>query len=554
MTRNIRLTEHILAYFFFNEQLGYNFKHSYAILEAYKKLLFFFLIFEIFGKKMKKILINETPWQTRIAITRGDELQNIYFWSHTTQNLERSYFKGVITKILPGIQTAFVDIGHERAGFLHISEIDRELAIHRMGSTGQLELEGEEAIQPTVRQAPDISKILKEGEAILVQVSKEPMGEKGAKLSTCFTLPGRFLVLMPNIPRIGISKKIESKEERQRLRDILAQNLPQGMGAIIRTTSEGQGSREILADLNYLVSSWNTIQSKFKEAAPREKIYEDIDLSLQAVRDHLDNDVEAVISDNPDNQMRVYKFVKYIAPEHAYKVKYYQGPPSLFEKFDLEKQIDQALQRKVHLKSGGSIVIETTEAMTVIDVNTGRYIGQSNLEDTILKTNLEAAEEITRQLRLRNIGGLIVIDFIDMSSNSNKQKLYRSFEKNLKERDKFQSVVLKVSEFGLVQMTRKRSGKTLIQQLTHQCQTCHGIGFVKSMPNEAYGILRRLKQDFENKKIQGTVTVIVHPTIFQYISNVEYNAILYLEKMYKATITLVSKDLGSLHALKIEQK
>lgn len=506
---------------------------------------------------MKKILINETPWQTRVAITRDDELQNIYFWSHTAENLERSYFKGIITKILPGIQTAFVDIGHDRAGFLHISEIDRELAIHRMGSSGQLDIEGDEnqpKSEPTSRQAADISKILKEGEAVLVQVSKEPVGEKGAKLSTCFTLPGRFLVLMPNIPRIGISKKIESKDERQRLRDILSQNLPQGMGAIIRTTSESQGAKEILADLNYLVSSWNMIQTKFKEATQREKIYEDIDLSLQAVRDHLDNDVEAVISDNPDNQMRVYKFVKNIAPEHAHKVKYYQGPPSLFDKFDLEKQIDQALQRKVHLKSGGSIVIETTEAMTVIDVNTGRYIGHSNLEDTILKTNLEAAEEITRQLRLRNIGGLIVIDFIDMSSGGNKQKLYRVFEKSLKERDKFQSVVLKVSEFGLVQMTRKRSGKTLIQQLTHLCSTCHGIGFVKSMPTEAYTILRKVKQELESKKVSGNIVVSVHPTIFQYITNVEYNSVLNLEKNFKASITLVSKDQGTLGAVKIEQK
>lgn len=507
---------------------------------------------------MKKILINETPWQTRVAITRDDELQNIYFWSHTTENLERSYFKGVITKILPGIQTAFVDIGHDRAGFLHISEIDRELAIHRMGSSGQLDYLDEDQPQakpePVSRQHLDISKILKEGEAILVQVSKEPVGEKGAKLSTCFTLPGRFLVLMPNIPRIGISKKIESREERQRLRDILGQNLPAGMGAIIRTTSESQGAAEILADLNYLVNSWNIIQTKFKEATPREKIYEDIDLSLQAVRDHLDNDVEAVISDNPDNQIRVYKFVKNIAPEHAHKVKYYQGPPSLFDKYDLEKQIEQALQRKVYLKSGGSIVIETTEAMTVIDVNTGRYIGQTNLEDTILKTNLEAAEEITRQLRLRNIGGLIVIDFIDMSSGANKQKLYRVFEKNLKERDKFQSVVLKVSEFGLVQMTRKRSGKTLIQQLTHECPTCHGLGFIKSMPNEGYTILRKLKQELESKKLSGNIILTLHPTIFHYITNVEYNAILHLEKAYKASITLVSKDQGSLGTCKIEQK
>ena len=474
--------------------------------------------------------------------------------AHATESLERSFFKGVITKILPGIQTAFVDIGQERAGFLHISEIDRELSIERMTTTGQLEDVEEEAPKRRIaREKLDISKILKEGEPILVQVSKEPVKEKGAKLSTCFTLPGRFLVLMPNIARIGISKKIESKEERQRLRDLLQEHLPQGMGAIIRTPSEDQGSKEIVQDLNYLVATWRTIQSKYDAAAPKEKIYEDIDLSLQAVRDHLDFDVESVISDNEENQKRVYKFVKNIAPEHAHKVMLYQGPPALFDKYDIETQIDQALQRKVYLKSGGSIVIETTEAMTVVDVNTGRFIGQSNLEDTILKTNLEAAEEVVRQLRLRNIGGLIVIDFIDMASGGNRQKLYRFFEKTLKERDKFQSVVLKVSEFGLVQMTRKRSGKTLIHQLMHQCGTCQGLGFVKSISNEAYTVLRALKQEFESEKMAGVVTISLHPALFNYITGTEYNTIFHLEKTYKCKIVLASKDTLAIHSYKIEK-
>ena len=505
---------------------------------------------------MKKILINDTPWQTRVAITRNDQLQNIYFWSHTTETLERSFYKGVITKILPGIQTAFVDIGQERAGFLHISEIDRELAIHRMTNSGQLEdvEDDDQSTKPElpVKQYLDISKILKEGEAILVQVSKEPVYEKGAKLTTCFTLPGRFLVLMPNIPRIGISKKIELKEERQRLKELLITHLPQGMGAIIRTTSEGHGAHEILQDLEYLLSTWNTIIKRYKEAAPKEKIYEDIDLALQAVRDHLDNDVEIVLSDNLETQARIYKFVKIIAPEHNYKIKYYQGPPSLFEKYAIENQIEQALQKKVHLKSGGSIVIEITEAMTVIDVNTGRYIGQTNLEETTLKTNLEAAEEIARQLRLRNIGGLIVIDFIDMAKAANRQTLFRYFDKTLKERDKFQSVVLKVSEFGLVQMTRKRSGTTLNWELTDQCPTCHGLGSIKSLPNESYAILRKIQQELGAKKVGGILTVSVHPQMFSYITSFEYNAILHLEKTYKCKITLVTKEHCSLSFYKLE--
>ncbi len=500
----------------------------------------------------KKILINENPWQTRVAITRDNELQNIYFWAHSTENLERSFYKGVITKILPGIQTAFVDIGQERAGFLHISEIDRELAVQRMQDQFEDVEENAPAPKPLTRGQMDISAIITEGEEILVQVSKEPVKEKGAKLTTCFTLPGRFLVLMPNIGRIGISKKIESKEERQRLKDILSEHLPPGMGAIIRTPSEKQGAKEILQDLNYLVSAWKTITKKFSEAQPKEKIYEDIDLSLQAVRDHLDHDVEAVISDSKENQQALYKFVKNIAPEHIHKIQLYQGPPALFEKYDIENQIEQALQRKVYLKSGGSIIIEATEAMTVVDVNTGRYIGKNNLEETILKTNLEAAESIVRQLRLRNIGGLIVIDFIDMASGTNRQKLSRFFEKTLKERDKFQSVVLKVSEFGLVQMTRKRSGKTLINQLMHQCTSCHGFGFVKSVSNESYTILRSLKQELASKKVGASIYLSLHPATFNYITSIEYNTILRLEKQYKCKIIFVSKETCSIHDYKIE--
>lgn len=502
---------------------------------------------------MKKILINVTPWQTRVAITRDDVLQNIYFTSHSTESLERSYFKGIVSKVLPGIQTAFVEIGQERAGFLHISEIDRVLAVNRMQKTFEAVEDTEEAPKP--RQKPDISKIVKEGETILVQVSKEPVNEKGAKLTTCFTLPGRFLVLMPNISRIGISKKIESREERARLKELLETHLPTGMGAIIRTTSDQQDSRDILQDLNYLVTTWRSIEAKAKDAQPKEKIYEDIDLSLQAVRDHLDVDVELVISDNPENQKKIHKFVKIIAPEHSHKVKLYTGPPALFERYNIQTQIEQGLKSKVYLKSGGSIVIESTEAMTVVDVNTGRFIGKTNLEDTILKTNLEAAVEVVRQLRLRNIGGLIVIDFIDMASSSNRQKLFRVFEKTLKERDKFQSVVLKVSEFGLVQMTRKRSGKTLMHELMHRCTDCRGLGFVKSTSSEAYTILRAISQDLAQKAKKITqVTLTLHPAIFNYITSTEYNAILDLEKKFGCKIMIISKDTESMHTYKIDIK
>lgn len=501
---------------------------------------------------MKNILINDNPWQKRIAITRDGKLQNIYFDSHATHRLERCFFKGLITKVLPGIQTAFVNIGQARSGFLHISEIDRNLAIKRMG-VGDDEIEEDETTKAApLRQELDIDKILHEKESILVQVNKEPVNEKGAKLTTCFTLPGRFLVLMPNIPRIGISKKIEEPQERQRLRELLRENLPEGMGAIIRTTSEHKDSAEILRDLKYLTSTWDDIIAKFKTAAPEEKIHEDIDLVLQVVRDHLDSDVEYVICDNRETESRLYKFVKRIAPEYAHKIRFYGEAEPIFEHYTIEQQIEQALRPKIDLKSGGSIVIESTEAMTVVDVNTGRYTGTTRLEDTIFKTNLEAADEVVRQLRLRNIGGLIVIDFIDMASHSNRQKLFKHFEKTLKERDKFQSVVLKISEFGLVQMTRKRSGQTLLHQMTVTCPVCHGFGVIKSVPTEAHSLLRAIKARLVAGKTHGSLTIMLHEKLFDYLIESEYNALLSLEKNYGCKLTLEKGTMQQLNIYSIE--
>lgn len=388
----------------------------------------------------------------------------------------------------------------------------------------------------------DIGKIFKEGEEILVQVLKEPIYEKGAKLTTCFTLPGKFVVLMPNIPQIGISKKIDSKNERQRLKEILLKNLPKGMGAIIRTTAENRADKAIMKDLAFLISTWRSITKKYKRSKPGDKIHEDLPIAIRAARDHLDDDVEILLVDNQEVQKSISKFVKNYTPEHSKKIKLHTPPPTLFEKFDIERQIIEALQKKVHLKSGGSIIIEATEAMTVIDVNTGKYTGKGNLEDTILKTNLEAAEEVVRQLRLRNIGGLIVIDFIDMAESSNRQKLSRFLEKTLRERDKYQSVTLKVSEFGLIQMTRKRSGKTLVQQLMKVCPTCLSYGYVKSNTTVSFDMLRQMKQEILRKNITGTVTLSVSPAIFDYLIHNEFQSLLSLEKSINCKIILESNQ------------
>lgn len=502
---------------------------------------------------MKKILINDTPWQTRVAIVENSTLQNIFFSGHAEEQLERAYIKGIVIKILPGIQTAFVDIGQPRAGFLHISEIDRELAVERLTKQSVIEDEEQQSIPPKRRQKLDISKILKEGEPVLVQVSKEPVYEKGAKLTTCFTLPGRFIVLLPNIPRIGISKKIESREERMRLRTFIKETLPEGMGAIIRTTSEGRDPAEITKDIDFLVTEWRSIQKKFDAAQPRERIHSDLPLSLQIVRDHMNEQIEAVITDNKKDQQNLYQFIAETSPENSHKVKLFTEPVNIFEFYHIEEQIDRALDTRVELKSGGSLIIETTEAMSVIDVNTGRFTGKADLEETILKANLEAAEETVRQLRLRNIGGIIVIDFIDMASESNRQRLFRYFEKELREKDRYQSVVLKISEFGLVQMTRKRTGKTLQQQLTQECSTCKGLGCIKSTSTQSYNVLRELKQKLSSRTIGPAVTIQLNPAVFEYITSTQYNAIFEFEKLYRCKITLVSASNLRIDEYRIER-
>ncbi len=500
---------------------------------------------------MKKILICKYPWQTRIAITVDGLLQNIYQESHTIEPLERTFFKGVITKILPGIQTAFVDIGQKKAGFLHISEIDREMA----STKNSKDFDDDEEKKPQIKKSSlDISKIFKEGESVLVQVNKEPIYEKGAKLTTCYTLPGRFIVLMPNISRISISKKIDNKEDRAALRELIRKYLPENMGAIIRTTAKSQKTKAIINDINYLVKTWKNIEEKFKQAEPKEKIHEDIPLSLQVVRDHLDDDVENIITNDKENQKIIYNFIKNFSPEYSHIIKLQKEPPKIFETYNIEKQVESALNKKVNLKSGGSLIIETTEAMTVIDVNTGKFIGKKKMADTILTTNLEAAEEIVRQLRLRNIGGLIVIDFIDMVTAADRQQLIHFFEKTLKKRDKFQSVVLKVSEFGLVQMTRKRSGKTLLQQIMIDCPTCSGCGFIKSLKTQCYQVMSAIKHDLDTKSWPKDITIKINSKLFNYITHTEFNAILYYQNLCNVNIILASDDKLSNDQYKIEKK
>ncbi len=497
---------------------------------------------------MKKILVNREPWQTRVAVLDDDgRLQDLYFESRTKEELERCFFKARVSKVLPGIQTAFVDIGQKKAGFLHISEVDHSLALEKF-SAYEVDHEGEtKAPSKSSRRANvmDVSKIFKEGEDILVQVIKEPVYEKGAKLTTCFALPGKFIVLMPNIPQIGVSRKIEKQAERERLKTFVSSRLPEGMGAIIRTTTEGRSEEDIGKDLAMLISVWQSIQKRYAKAVYGEKVHEDLSLALRTIREHLDDDVEAIICDSEEDIATAQKFIKYFMPDKISLLRLYTDKRPLFDHCNVEQQIDPLLNKKVELKSGGSLIIEAAEAMTVIDVNTGKFIGKDDQEVTILKTNIEAAEEVVRQLRLRNIGGLIVIDFIDMYKAGNRQKLSRVLQKTLKEKDKLQSVALKISEFGLVQMTRKRSGKTLIAQLTENCNACRTLGVVKSASTHAYDILRKFVAEISKKDLvlkEGNFGLVVSQRVFDYLVKTEFSALIELEKHLGHKILLESSQ------------
>jgi ribonuclease G len=483
--------------------------------------------------------MSRSPWQVRSAIIDDGKLQDIYFDDRNAVDLERCFFKGKVLKVIPGLQTAFVDIGQEKAGFLHISEIDRSLAADRIAHAQTVEGLDEPPVDvKSVKRIMDINRVLKEGEDVLVQVLKEPMYEKGAKLTTCFTLPGKFIVLMPNIPQIGISKKIDSREERSRLRAIMTECLPKGMGAIIRTTSEGRTESDIQKDVGFLVSLWHSINKKFKKASSCERLFTDLPLSLRVIREHFGEDIRQVVIDNQHDYDTVYNYLKGLMPESAEKLVLYDKKPPLFDRYEIDAQLEAALQRKVPLRCGGTLLIDSAEAMTVIDVNTGRFVGKDNLDETILKANLEAAEEVVRQLRLRNIGGLIVIDFIDMAQAHHRHKLSQHLERTLKRKDKFQSVTLKISEFGLVQMTRKRSGKTLMQQLMRACPQCRSLGYIKSLATVAHELLGKCQAKITREGLKGPYLMTFAPDVFHHLVHNEYHAVLELEKSLNGRIVL----------------
>lgn len=429
----------------------------------------------------EEILINISPLETRVGVLENGMLQEVYIERSGKRGLVGNIYKGKVLRVLPGMQAAFVDVGLERSAFIHTADI---VSLN------------EEGIEEREKNTDDICQVLKEGESIIAQVTKDPIGTKGARLTTHLSLPSRYLVYMPRTQHIGISQRIECEEERERLHRLVrecvaAEGLEGNAGFIIRTVAEGVGKEEISSDLRFLKRLWDSVQERIVSAKAPAGIYEELPLYLRSMRDFIRPGLEKVRVDSQESFLKLQSFVDSYVPELEGRVELYQGERPIFDLYNVEDEIQKALGRKVPLKSGGYLIFDQTEAMTTIDINTGAFVGHRNLEETIFKTNLEATSAIGRQLRLRNIGGIIIIDFIDMLDQEHQRQVMRMLEKVL-ERDHAKTNIIGMSELGLVEMTRKRTRESLQQVVCESCPECDGRGSVKTAETVCYEVLREI--------------------------------------------------------------
>jgi ribonuclease E len=472
----------------------------------------------------KRMLINVAEQEEgRIAVVDGDLLSELYVERTTEEKFLGNIYKGRIVNVEPSIQAAFVDFGRDRNGFLHLSDV--------MPAYGKRD--------GTPLEKRDISEVLKKGQEVLVQITKDQIGTKVPTLTTYISLPGRYLVLMPSISKCGVSKKITDDIERRKLRQLLqGLNPPAGMGYIIRTAGIDRTRAELARDLTYLLNLWKAILKRVKTEESPATIYKESDLVIRTMRDIFSGDIDEAIIDEYDVYMRAKEFLKAVMPRYEARVTFYPGPKPLFHKYNVERQIEQIQAKRVPLKSGGSIIIEQTEAMVSIDVNSGKFKGEKNLEETAFRTNVEAVDEIVRQLRLRDLGGLIVCDFIDMRESKHKAGVERAIRNALR-RDRARVRVAKISKFCLVEMTRQRIRESLKRTTYKQCPTCTGTGYVKSVESLALDVTREVRlrlADHPGEK----VTVVCHPEVSTYLQSKKKQVLRDLEDKEKQKIEIVA--------------
>jgi ribonuclease G len=435
----------------------------------------------------EEILVNVTPQETRVAVLAAGQVQELLIERALGRGLVGNIYMGKVTRVLPGMQSAFVELGLERAAFLHIADMWEHR--HAAGADGREHRRDAEAAKP-------IEKLLAEGQPLMVQVLKDPIGSKGARLSTQLSVAGRLLVYLPQDPHIGISQRIGDEAGRAALRDRLKQLLPadEKGGFILRTLAEGAGDAELRADIDYLRQQWRGIEQLSLGAQPPKLLYQDLSLAERVLRDMVSPATSAVLVDSRETHRRLEAFARAYAPVLPVRLEHYAGDRPLFELRNVEQEIEKALSRRVDLKSGGTLVIDQTEAMTTIDVNTGGFVGQRNFDDTVFRTNLEAAQAIARQLRLRNLGGIIVADFIDMDSAEHRGAVLEELRRALA-RDRTRTTVSGFTALGLVEMTRKRTRESLAHLLCEPCAACEGRGTVKTARTVCYEVLREVLRE-----------------------------------------------------------
>lgn len=464
-----------------------------------------------------EILMNVTPTETRVAVVENGVVQEIFIERTNHRGLVGNIYKGKVVRVLPGMQAAFVDIGLERAAFIHAAEIG----------------DGDGNVP--------INQLVHEGQSLVVQVTKDPIGTKGARLTTQLAIPSRYLVYMPGEGHVGVSQRIEEETERDRLKQLVkqcmeAEGLTGEAGFILRTAADGVGEDEILADTRYLRRLWRKLEERIKDNKTPSLIYDELPLSLRTLRDYARPEVSKIYIDSRETFQKIEQFVTQYVPEVADRIENYPGPRPLFELYSVEDEIQRALERKVPLKSGGYLVVDQTEAMTTIDVNTGGFVGRRNLEETIFKTNLEAATAIGRQLRLRNLGGIIILDFIDMTEVEHQRQVLRMLEKVL-EKDHAKTKISSVSDLGLVEMTRKRTRESLEQMLMEPCPHCGGRGSVKTAETICYEIFREILRE-ERAYGAGTYLVLASQQVVDRLLDEDSNGLADLEAFIGKAIKL----------------
>lgn len=495
-----------------------------------------------------KILINVRPNQTRVAYTQNDKLIDFQIEKSASPTLVGSVFRGKVMRVLPGMQAAFVDIGLDKSAFLYVGDIRvdnqtvNQLSLDEptaAESSSELNTDLDSTATSSSSSNGDenrlpIQDLIREGQFILCQVAKDPLGTKGARITTHISLPGRNLVYMPTVPHFGVSKKIEDEEEKHRLRSIIEKIKPKG-GVIIRTAGEGASLESLRFDLDYLSRVWKEVQRSYEKRKNAGSIHKEPDLELRALRDFLNSDVDEVIVDNRRSYRKIQAFLTQFIPKHKNKVKLHNDNVPLFDEHNIDIEISRSLDRKIWLKSGGYLVFDEAEALTVVDVNTGKFVGKKDIEDTILQTNLEAVKEIAHQLRIRNCGGIIILDLIDMTNEVHREQVMKLFLEELK-LDNAKTNVSPISELGLVEMTRKRIRPSLVSVLCDGCHYCEGTGYIKrpmTVCNEIFRSLERLKDSIDQTKM---AVVRCHSDVADWVYEEEAESLDFIESRIDSSV------------------